>query len=363
MNREQVQEEALLAIQNKKNCSVVLGTGVGKTLVALNHIDQFTTIMMKLLVVAPKKSIFQSWKDDAIKFKKEYLLDRITFTTYLSLNKHEPSDYDIVYLDEMHSLLDSHRVFLESFNGKIIGLTGTPPKYHDSEKGMLVREFCPVVYTFDSDLAIKNGILNDYKIIVHKLDLSNNKTLKVELKNKSFITSEVLNYNYWSNRLASNTGPAHITRIMRMKAIMSYDSKMKYAKELFNHINSKCILFANDQKQADILCKNSYHSNNPDSEDNLQKFKDDTILKLSCVLQLNEGVNIPNLKQGIIMHAYGNERKASQRIGRLLRLNPEETAIVHILCYMNTVDEKWVKEALENFNQNKIVWKNYNLSV
>jgi superfamily II DNA or RNA helicase len=109
------------------------------------------------------------------------------------------------------------------------------------------------------------------------------------------------------------------------------------------------------------MCTYSYHSNNQDSEENLLDFKKGKIDKLSCVLQLNEGVNIPGLKQGIIMHAYGNERKASQRIGRLLRLNPDDKAIVHILCYVGTVDEKWVKDALEDFNQSKIVWRSYNL--
>jgi superfamily II DNA or RNA helicase len=83
-------------------------------------------------------------------------------------------------------------------------------------------------------------------------------------------------------------------------------------------------------------------------------FKQGVIDKLSCVLQLSEGVNIPELRSGIIMHAYGNERKSSQRIGRLLRLNPGETAIVHILCYKDTVDEKWVTEALKDFDQKKI---------
>ena len=92
-------------------------------------------------------------------------------------------------------------------------------------------------------------------------------------------------------------------------------------------------------------------------------FKEGTITKLSTVLQLNEGVNIPNLRQGIIMHAYGNERKAAQRIGRLLRLNPNEKAIVHILCYKDTVDEKWVKEAVEGFDQDKIVWRNYDINL
>ena len=80
-------------------------------------------------------------------------------------------------------------------------------------------------------------------------------------------------------------------------------------------------------------------------------------------MQLNEGVNIPELKQGIIMHAYGNERKSAQRIGRLLRLNPDDTAIVHILCYMDTIDEAWVKEALEGYDPSKITWKDFNIKL
>ena len=75
---------------------------------------------------------------------------------------------------------------------------------------------------------------------------------------------------------------------------------------------------------------------------------------LSSVLQLSEGITIPNLEFGIIMHAYGNERKTAQRIGRLLRLNPDKVATCHILCYENTVDERWVKNALKSFDQTKI---------
>jgi superfamily II DNA or RNA helicase len=148
-----------------------------------------------------------------------------------------------------------------------------------------------------------------------------------------------------------------------MKAMMEYPSKEIYTKKLMESISTKCIVFANTQAQADRLCKHSYHSGNVDSEDNLRLFKDGEITKLSSVMQLNEGVNIPNLKQGIIMHAYGNERKAAQRIGRLLRLNPDDKAIVHILCYMDTVDEKWVTEALEGFDQTKIIWKDFNISL
>jgi len=123
-------------------------------------------------------------------------------------------------------------------------------------------------------------------------------------------------------------------------------------------MSDKCIIFANTQYQADTICSHSYHSGNKNSEDNLELFSDGRIDKLSCVLQLSEGVSIPGLKQGIILHAYGNNRKSSQRIGRLLRLNPTETATCHILCYKDTVDEGWVKSALQEFDQNKIKYYN-----
>ena len=150
---------------------------------------------------------------------------------------------------------------------------------------------------------------------------------------------------------------------MRMKAMMEYPSKEKYTKKLMESISTKCIVFANTQAQADRLCNYSYHSGNKESEDNLILFKEGKINKLSTVLQLSEGVNIPNLRQGIIMHAYGNERKSSQRIGRLLRLNPDEKAIVHILCYVDTIDEKWVTEALEGFDQTKVLWKDFGVNL
>ena len=56
------------------------------------------------------------------------------------------------------------------------------------------------------------------------------------------------------------------------------------------------------------------------------------------------------------MHAYSNNRKTAQKLGRLLRLNPDDTAGVHVLCYRRTVDEEWVKSALSHLNQEKIIW-------
>jgi superfamily II DNA or RNA helicase len=355
--REQIQSDALkIALQHKRSTAAV-SMGVGKTLIGLKYIDQLERVNTKkgrVLIVAPKLSIFDSWKNDAIKFNID--ISNAEFTTYLSLNKKNPNDYDVVILDEVHNLLYSHQSFLGMFTGRILGLTGTPPRYNKSEKGEMVSRFCPIMFKYITDDAVEDDILNDYRIIVHRMELSNDNTIPVKLKDKDFYTSEFKNYNYWTQRVndSNTTKQRQISSIMRMKAMMDFKTKENYAKSLLQDIEDKCIVFCNTQEQADRICEFSYHSNNPDSEGNLDLFGNDHITKLSCVMQLNEGVNIPNLRAGIIMHSYGNERKAAQRIGRLLRLNPTETSIVHILCYKNTVDEKWVNEALQDLDESKI---------
>lgn len=357
--RDQIQEEALSIALNNDRCSLAISMGVGKTLIGLRHMSAAATAKEdKFLVVAPKLSIHQSWKDDAIKFNLGHLLEQITFTTYLSLNKQEENTYKYIYLDECHSLKYSHDFFLMSQNqAGILGLTGTPPIRKGSEKYEMVNKFCPVMYTFGVDDATDNNILNEYQIIIHTMPLSSKKDLWVNMKDgKSFPTSEQAQYDFWSERVANaNPGkPKAIASVQRMKSMMTYPTKERYAKLLSQQISDKCIIFANTKDQADLLCNYSYHSGNKDSEDNLQMFKDGTIDQLSCVLQLSEGVTVPNLKSGIILHAYGNETKSAQRIGRLLRLNPKDKATCHVLAYENTVDMTWINRALKSFDPQKI---------
>jgi len=363
--RDEIQQEALDIALNNRRCGLGISMGVGKTLIGLRYVQQLqeqNMFKLNVLVVAPKLSIFTTWKDDAAKFNIDSrVIDKMDFTTYLSLNKQNNGAYDVLVLDECHSLLLSHIGFLGHFKGRILGLTGTPPRYQQGEKGRMVSSFCPILYKYITDDAVGDNILNDYRIFVHKLPLSDTKNLAVKsAKGGTFYTSEKNSYDYWTQRIldAQSKKQEQIASVMRMRAMMDFTTKESYAKSLMRDIDEKCIVFCNTQDQADRICTESYHSKNPDAEENLQNFKDGSIDKLSCVLQLNEGVNIPQLGAGIIMHAYGNERKSSQRIGRLLRLNPDQTATVHILCFINTVDERWVTEALKDFDPAKIKYFN-----
>jgi superfamily II DNA or RNA helicase len=359
--REEIQKQALDLAINNKRCGLGISMGVGKTRIAIQHLQKNYDPFIRALVVIPKLTVMDAWLNELRKMSlTDKLIGHIEFVTYLSLNKKVPNDYDIVYLDECHSLLENHSTFLSEFKGKILGLTGTPPR-KGTEKYKMVNKYCPIVYNFSVDEATDSDILNDYQIVVHELQLSKLKTHKKKNKNGGhWFTSEKGDYDYFTARVGDAQTPKQrqFTSIMRMKAMMDYGTKEAYVKGLLKNIGQKCLVFANTQKQADRICSHSYHSGNKNSEDNLQLFSDGRIDQMSCVLQLNEGVSISELKQGVIMHAYGNERKTAQRIGRLLRLSPHEKATCHILCYANTIDVKWVNSALSTFDQEKIKYYN-----
>lgn len=361
-SKDDIQEEALQAVLPHDRCGAAITMGGGKTRLGLRHMVEMEKLSLyRYLVVAPKKRIFKEWQSEAHETAVEHLMQGTTFSTYLSMPKLNQDDYDVIYFDEAHSLIEeSHDEWLGNFKGRVLGLTGTKPVGKHSPKARMVNKYCPIVYEYTTDEGVGDGILNDYRIIVHTIPMSSVMDMPMENKKTGgkWMTSEKKSYEYWSERI-NDPGATNLERlrISRMRAMMDFPSKEIYTQKLLRTIADKCIIFANTAAQADKLCSHSYHTKNKNSEVNFAAFCDGQISTLSCVLQLSEGVNIPYLRQGIILHAYGNERKTAQRIGRLLRLNPEDVCTAHILCFKDTIDERWVKQALAYFDQTKITWK------
>lgn len=357
--RIKVQQCALRAVLPHKRGGLHISMGVGKTYIGL----QYITIMGgKTLVVAPKLSIFDSWTNDAVKFNLEHLLDNITFTSYISLNKHNPEDYDNVILDEAHNTKESHDLFLSRFQGNILGLTGTPPRYKTGEKGKMMQLYYPIRYVYTVNQAVDSDILNDYRIHVHTLELSEEKNLKTS---GGWYSSERKQYDWATSyiekaEMTLNDKLVFGRRIMRINMLKQFPGKQRLLRSLLGKISTteKCLVFTNTTDQADEVMRHSYHSKNNKqvNKDNLELFSSGEITRMSAVEQLSEGITIPELKHIVILHAYGNEKRASQKIGRALRLNPNEQSHIHILCYKNTVDETWVKSALKDFDETKIKW-------
>jgi superfamily II DNA or RNA helicase len=360
-SKDLIKNEAIDAIGHKRHAGIAVTVGGGKTNIALCHANMHYSDRLRILVAAPMLSIHESWKEEAVKHGLQHLLPHIEYTTYLSLPDKD-LDYDILYLDECHSLTFNHDEWLEKFEGKIIGLTGTPPVHKNSEKGLMVAKYCPIVYEYLMDEAVKDGVLNDYEVIIHRLPLDQRRNMKVKRKDGGFfISSEYDVYKYWTQRVDNATTPAFKQKaaIMRMKSMQTFPSKEVLATTILDLVTNKCMLFANTKEQADKLCTHSYHSGNKKSEENMEAFKQGKITKMSSVLQLKEGITVQGLKESIIMHAYGNERKTKQRMGRNMRLDVDDLATIHILCYKDTVDEKWVRDSIADLDPKKITYKDY----
>ncbi len=365
-----MQDQVLATIQGRRLAGIALTMGLGKTLISLRDMDRLLAASKlpepatgkPFLVAAPTQAILDSWPQEAHKFGLTHLLDHLDFTTYRSLNKAlAAGSYHKLYLDECHALKDSHEPGLKAHEAKkksILGLTGTPPAQVHSEKGRLVATYCPIVVDYTTDEAVLAGLLNDYRLVVHRLPLRTERDYVLTTKSGSrFTTSELENYHYWSKRLANAAQdqlPVETLRILRMQALMNYSGKGHYMRYLTGQQTEKVLLFTCNQQQAEAQAEHTYHSKNKHSAANLARFNTGEIQRLACVAQLSEGITIPNLRVGIIWHAFGNERKAAQRIGRLLRLNPDQTATVHLLMYQDTIDEHWVTQALEAFDPAKI---------
>ncbi|GAB3637903.1 hypothetical protein GCM10027422_34930 [Hymenobacter arcticus] len=369
LRKQALQDYVLATVKGRRVAGAAVAMGVGKTLIGLRDMERLLPPgpltepgTKPFLVAAPTQAILDSWPQEAHKFGLEYLLEHIDFTTYRSLSKTLSSGhYHKLYLDECHALKDSHEPGLKAHVARkksILGLTGTPPAQPNSEKGRLVATYCPILVDYTTDEAVLAGLLNDYRLVVHRLPLSTVRDYQLTFKSGSqLLTSERENYHYWTNRLANaaqDSLPVDTLRILRMQALMNYPGKGRYMTHLASQFSEKVLFFTCNQQQAEQQAAHTYHSKNKHSQANLEKFNAGDIQRLACVAQLSEGINIANLRVGIIWHAFGNERKAAQRIGRLLRLNPDETATVHLLMYQDTVDEQWVAQALAAFDPTKV---------
>lgn len=362
--REEVQDEALNISKKHGRCTLAISMRVGKTAIAIRRIEELKPITWaRVLIVIPKLSIEDTWKEEIIRLDKEYLLNKIQFTTYLSLDKYNQNDWDLIIFDEVQNLLPNKRLWLSRYFNYVLGLTGTPPK--SKEKVRMLNEFCPIKYTYLVGEAVDDRVLNDYQIIIHKVPIGDDKTVLVKnKKGGSFYSTEREVYNFWGSRIRASTRPKdrQIASIMRMRAMQGFPSKTKYAKKLLRNIDEKCLIFANTVEQANNISPFSYHSKNPDSSVNLDMFKRGMSNNLVCISQLSEGITIPHLNTGLILHSYsGTGSKFLQRFARTMSLEKDELATIHILCTKGTVDEDWVASALEDLDPERIKYVEFEL--
>ena len=338
--REQIQKEATETLL-KFDCGTAnVAMRLGKTLIGLKIASNFK----KVLVSYPIETIKEGWTSDAEEFGFD--ISNITFTTHLSLSKHNLKKFDCVILDEIHDISIANWDYISSnLPKKLYGLTATPP--NRGEKKQYLSLCCPIRYTKTIDET--TGITNkDYEIIVHLINPNEKRDIK--LKSGKF-WSEKAQIDFYESKYQSTKSFSMM--LMLIRSIQNSKTKFEYFKKLASQID-RGLLFVETIEQCDSLPYPNVHSKNKESDFNLEQFKEGKIPILSSIGKLKSGITFKNLNTCIILHCYSSNNKAIQKIGRALNYVEGEKATIHIICLNNTIDTQWTQKGLADLDQSKI---------
>lgn len=361
-----VQKEALSAwVNHGMKGIIVMATGTGKSKIVVDWLKATDTICgMSILIVPTEKLRDNNWREEFIKWNQGYIYDNnLTTFCYASVAKIENSQYINVIIDEAHNITESNsNFFANNKYSTLMALTATYPK--DPIKQKLLRELgLKVVYELPLDIAVKLRLVSPYEIIIVHTKLDNIiANVDCGTKKTPNITTELKGYQKISgtcNKLIYATGKAKMALKMyllkRMRFIYNLPSKLAAAKYIKSLLPSedRTLIFTGSINHAEELSQFTYHSKSKSSE-SLDKFISRENNELVCVEALNEGINIPEVHNALIVQLNSNPLNTLQRIGRIIRYTESHVGRVIIICCLETMDVSWVKKALESLDKDKI---------
>lgn len=332
----------------------------------------------KILVVVPTEKLRdEGWPEEVKQWYGEEGMEMwktcVKAVCYISLHKYQSEHYSLVVLDEVHWITPLSALwFKQNTYEAIMGLTATSPdKNRDQEKYDIIKQFCPVIFSYSLDQGVEDGVVADFEINVVMVPLDDKaKVIPAGSKTKPFLTTESAHYDYLCKSIKKlymlrNTPGQNVAtvdkRIMfetlrRTRFIYDLPSKTAMAKKLMDQMigNKRTIVFCGSIKQSRILCGEEVFNSKDKSNGKFERFKAGEGSFLGVVNAANEGHNIKDLDQAIIVQVNSNERHLVQRIGRTVRAREGHKAVVWILCSQGTMDESWVGKSLANFDQSKI---------
>ena len=356
MDREQTQK--LVNSLPNKHILLQLPTGYGKSKIALDRAFMHN-LNVKILIVIPKLVLEDNWNDEFERWG--YSNKNVTYSTYLSLEKHLDKHFDTIIFDEGHHITERCADIIErmSFDSSII-LSATVKK----DILQRIRSIFPNLYIHRVTVrkAIEEEILPDPKVILIPLQLDDiEKTENYKKKNVIYKVTKAQYYRHISCavenlKTLAMGGSVTMKRMwltragQRLKWLSS--QKTEIVQEILNKMKRrKTLVFCNSIRQAECLAKNAIHSKNPLSPLLLEKFNRNEIRHISSVNILDEGVNLKSCQVGIFANLNSSDRMIKQRLGRLLR---HKKPYIIIPYFKDTRDEEIVNNMLLDYNPDLI---------
>lgn len=315
---------------------------------------------IRILIAYPDIKIKDSWKADFT--KRGYKNPNITYTTHLSLHKHEHELFDLIIIDEIHLLSPAQTLvarIMFQYNPVVLGLTGTMTKWTQIDiKNALGL---PVLATYTIKQGIEEGVIADYAITVVKTPLDNVSQhayfgkLRTEKRQFDHLTWII-------NKLEEDGRNIKFMRLARMRVIQHSEAKIRKTQEiLLNNSKERILVFCGLTDIADRLGISVYHSKSGSKAlfDAFATGQSD-VNQMAVVKIGNTGVTYKPLNKVIINYFDSNGENLAQKINRCMSLeydNLDKKAHIYIICSTEPTEEKWLVKALEFFDKTKIKYE------
>lgn len=366
-----------------------MGTGTGKTKLALEKTKQWVTEDSKVLVVVPKTTVITSWQEEIVKWEATDL--KITIICYDSLEKYVSDSWDVVVFDECHHLTENALTTTSAMQVKhFIFLSASITHFHKRNIAYYLGAF--VTYNVDLRTTIEEKLLPDPRVILIRLHLDyKDKTACQFVINPTAtkvdpVIHPLTKKEYWAIKTADKKvkkadKQRHIlqgsqweyhvlqdSRInlykkrasLREQMLRLSGDRLKWLARLKNDIvkallrklaYKRVLTFCCDIEQTEVFGPNAINSKNKESLATLARFNEGKIKHIQACSMLDEGVNLKDCQIGLFANLNSSDRIIIQRTGRILR---HKDPIIIVPYYVGTREEEIVEEMKKSYNEELI---------
>ena len=356
------QKEAVERFLRFKRGVVVLPTGAGKTIIALEIIRRLS---VSTLVVVPTLALLEQWEErlsifgDVGEFSgKKKELKPITVTTYDSayINAELLGDrFFFLIFDECHHLpSEAYRNIAQMSAAPYrLGLTVSPERADELHE--LLPDLIGGIIYEKSPEELVGKFLAPYEVVKIHIPLS--KEEKELYKThyevfKSYIESRKIRFRSLEDfqrivmRTGSDENAFKALRALEQARKIAFNSKKKIEKLrmiLEKHRGEKIIIFTRHNDLVYAISKKflipaiTHKTDKAERREILKKFRKGEYKAIVSSQVLDEGIDVPDASVGVIISGTGSSREFIQRLGRILRPAPgKERAILYELVSAGT---------------------------
>ena len=354
-------------------------TGTGKTFVGIMAIKILKT--HDFLIVVPTLALQKQWNEELIKegilqndiglingsekvVDKKYTIGVINSLRNLKFNCKS------IILDEIHRYSGdiNKKIFINNDFKILLGLSATPKL--ESRETHLAIDKCPIIFKYSHEDAKNDNVINDFNMINVGVELTSNERIEYNIADNDVKTYLKLFGNDFKCAVSlarHNSDASYLMKQVsrRKQIIQNCVNKSIKCVQLINELqkenNFKSIIFTELIETANTIKKqlesqkiNSaiYHSGIKSKEKNkfFDDFRNGIFNIIISVRALDEGINIPDINNAIIVGGNSTTKQLIQRAGRVLRKVKGKTATIYQIYALNTKDEDWLNKRSKKIN-------------